>query len=500
MKNTILSLNHQQALNFFLGHENYFDVSLPIYFNISQLLQKISEVNIKNTQTLFTNIKSDKTHLILYTPKPNGDKRPLTMVNPVLHVMLAKQLTNQDTWYDFIKLFDFYKIQDNISCHSLPIVSNYSKFAKYKAKQIMNWYDNFEQASIKLSLHYDYIAISDIQNFYPSITKRTLEQSLSTNHKNQLGKFKNLCNQFLDTYHEKGLPQGNSIFHLLADTVLLNVDKSLHQKITHYNITNYKILRYRDDYHIFTNCKKGAEIILTLLKETLYSLDLEFNDNKTNICNDVITNSLKSDKLVWLKYEPLINKNNQTIPTSKILLLIKEYSDEFPNSSGVQRGLTIVYKKLKNEINFVDKNHIPQIIAITLDIAKNNPRWTANCLQIIGILSSKLNNNQQHELIKITHKKLIHENADFSVILWVQRFIYSIDKNLLNLPFDNILSQYFYHQDNHQLWDFSFIKNKSIKDTLKQPITNVQLIDNEHRCLSDKEVNLFYKTKINQLL
>lgn len=68
MKNTILSLNHQQALNFFLEHENYFDVSLPIYFNISQLLQKISEVNIKKyANIIYQYKKRQNTSHFIYT-------------------------------------------------------------------------------------------------------------------------------------------------------------------------------------------------------------------------------------------------------------------------------------------------------------------------------------------------------------------------------------------------------------------------------------------------
>lgn len=497
MKNTILSLESQQALEFFLEHENYFDVQLPIYFNTSKLLHEISKITIKNPQLLFDKITSDNTHLILYTQKPNGEKRPLTMVNPVLYVILAKKLTEKDIWRNFIHLFDFYKEQDKISCSSIPIVSSYRKFKKYKAKQIMNWYDNFEQYSVKLSLRYDYMAITDIQNFYPSITKQTLTKSLSTSKNNNPNEFIELCNKFLDTYTEKGLPQGNNFFHLLADTVLLNVDKTLYKKIKNYNIEDYKILRYRDDYRIFANNEKDANIILTLLKEVLYSLGLQHNENKTGIYDDIITNSIKTDKQAWLKHEILIKNNTQPIATDKILLIIKEYSKTHPNTSGVQRGLNIVYKKLKKVISFADKNRIPQIIAIIIDIAKTNPRWAANCLQILDILSFKIKDTQQEELAKILHKKLIHAHTDFSVILWVQRFIYGIDNSLFNLSFDGYLSQYISHKNNHQLWDFSFTKNKSLQKAINNPIIDFQLIDNEHQTLSHQEVDLFCKFTTN---
>lgn len=241
-QDTLLSLTHQQALDFFLEHENYFDVSLPIYFNVSILLQNISTLNIKKPNLLFDKIENiDKTHFVLYTHKANGTKRPLTMVNPVLYVLLAKQLTQENTWQDFIKLFDFYNKQDNIKCHSLPIISKYRKFAHYKARQIMNWYDNFEQESIRLSLNYNYMAVSDIQNFYPSITNRTLKISLSQSQSKHLIDFSNICEKFLNTCQETGLPQGNNLFHLLADTVLLNADRILHRKIK--NIV-LKIIKY----------------------------------------------------------------------------------------------------------------------------------------------------------------------------------------------------------------------------------------------------------------
>lgn len=494
-KDTLLSLSHQQALDFFLEHENYFDVSLPIYFNISKLLKNINIIDIKNPNLLFNKIKNkDKTHLILYTHKSNGTKRPLTMVNPVLHVLLAKKLTQENTWQDFIRLFDFYEKQDNIKCHSLPIISRYRKFAYYKARQIMNWYDNFEQASVKLSLIYNYMAASDIQNFYPSITNHSLTTSLAQSKSKNLMDFADLCEKFLNTCQEKGLPQGNNLFHLLADTVLLNADKILHGKIKKHHIKDYQILRYRDDYRIFTNDKSQADIILALLKETLYSLGLAHNEQKTGVYDDIIYHAIKHDKHAWLDNDILLKNDAKTTATHKILLIIKEYGRNYPNTSGVQRGLQIVYQKLKQDLDFVDKEHLTQIIAITLDIAKSNPRWTANCLQIIDCLSVYINENQYEKLAKIVHKKLIHNNTDCSVILWVQRFIYSLDNTLFDLTFNNLLDQYINHQNNHDLWNFSFVKNKSMKEILNTPIMDFDLIDNKEQILSDKEVNLFFKS------
>lgn len=494
-QDTLLSLTHQQALDFFLEHENYFDVSLPIYFNTSNLLKNISILNIKDPNLLFDKIKNtDKTHFVLYTHKANGTKRPLTMVNPVLYVLLVRQLTQENTWQDFIELFDFYNKQDSIKCHSLPIISRYRKFTYYKARQIMNWYDNFEQESIRLSLDYDYMAVSDIQNFYPSIANHTLTTSLSQSKSNHLINFANVCEKFLNTCQETGLPQGNNLFHLLADTVLLNTDKILYRKIKEYHIKDYQILRYRDDYRIFTNDKSQADIILLLLKETLYSLGLAHNEQKTGVYDDIIYHAIKHDKHAWLNNDILLKNNAETTATHKILLIIKEYSKNHPNTSGVQRGLQIVYQKLKQNLDFVDKKHPIQIIALILDIAKNNPRWTANCLQIINCLSVYIKENQYEQLAKIIHKKLIHNNTDCSVILWVQRFVYGLDNTLFDLIFDNSLAQYINHQNNHHLWDFSFVKNKSMKETLNTPIMDFDLIDHKEQMLSDEEVNLFFKS------
>lgn len=58
-----------------------------------------------------------------------------------------------------------------------------------------------------------------------------------------------------------------------------------------------KFKRYRDDYRIFCNNIFQLEIILKKLSEILSNLNLKLNTQKTFITDDVITYSIKKDKM-----------------------------------------------------------------------------------------------------------------------------------------------------------------------------------------------------------
>ena len=83
----------------------------------------------------------------------------------------------------------------------------------------------------------------------------------------------------------------------IAEIVLGYADAELERKVNNQGIKDYHILRYRDDYRIFTNNSRDGEYILKSLAEVMIELGLKLNPSKTDRSDEVITASIKEDKL-----------------------------------------------------------------------------------------------------------------------------------------------------------------------------------------------------------
>lgn len=107
-----------------------------------------------------------------------------------------------------------------------------------------------------------------------------------------------------------GIPQGSALFDFIAEIVLGYADKILSLKLRRIGIEKYRILRYKDDYKIFSNSKQEVERISFLLHEVLAGLNLQLNIKKTHLTEDIISDSIKPDKLYYLSNAPFYLKKN----------------------------------------------------------------------------------------------------------------------------------------------------------------------------------------------
>ena len=142
-----------------------------------------------------------------------------------------------------------------------------------------------------------------------------------------------------------GIPQGSVLMDFIAEIVLGYADLELSQKIHNTSIDNYEILRYRDDYRIFTNNPQDGNLILKLLTEILVDLGLKLNPQKMIASNSVIANSIKHDKLDWIKSQKKIEN------IQGHLIIIHDFSHEHPNSGSLSKALDKFFvriKRLKN--------------------------------------------------------------------------------------------------------------------------------------------------------
>ena len=310
----ILELSHTKAFDFLLQGACYSTITLPIYFDFSNILDFVKtkigskdfSVCLKDKNVFPSDFDNVNYHLLM-----NKDGRyayrPLQLANPYLYYFLAREITKYENWELLKKRFGEF---ENRNCEvvSIPQIND-DKDENITATSIKSWWEHIEQRSIELSLEYKYIFVTDITNCYGSIYTHSISWALhGIEYAKEHKKEKNL-GKLIDTYimgmqykQTNGIPQGGVLFDFIAEMVLGYSDLLLYEELQRIGITDYKILRYRDDYRIFSNSKEELEKIAMTLQTTLAKLNFQLNSSKTRLSEDIIENSVKADKLFYLSF------------------------------------------------------------------------------------------------------------------------------------------------------------------------------------------------------
>ncbi len=140
-------------------------------------------------------------------------------------------------------------------------------------------YDKFRQKSKELSeiSTYKVKIITDISNFYDRLNLHQLENMLLQIKCDK--KIVTKINTILLTWSAKksfGIPVGSDASRLLAEAMLINVDKELQEQ-------KIKFIRYVDDYRIFTKNQIEAYEAMQILTNALAREGLFLNSGKTKI-------------------------------------------------------------------------------------------------------------------------------------------------------------------------------------------------------------------------
>ncbi|MGC6359548.1 RNA-directed DNA polymerase [Bisgaard Taxon 45] len=496
MYKTILDLNHIKAKEFLLKSESYCNVDLPEYISFQELLNNLSNVIGRKSITCFSSeiSLSNNVNYTLYTNKDGKlSWRPLQLINPISYIDLVNEITKKKNWDYLKKRFKFFRKNQNIQCMSIPVVSSSNR--SDKAEQIRSWWENIEQESILQSLEYEYIFDTDISDCYGSIYTHTI--AWATNGKKKAKnkrKDKSLLGNIIDTRIQwsqngqtNGIPQGSVLMDFIAEIVLGYIDINISISMKRNSIIEYKILRYRDDYRIFVKNYSDGEKILRILSEILTQFGMKLNVGKTVGSNNIISQSIKKDKISWLRFNSH-HKNKQ-----KLLLLIRSHSNEHPNSGSLLKSLK-EFDKLLEKKGITEKDSLPQLIAISTDIAFNNPKTIPlSCSIISKLLNSIECQSTKDNLAEKVYNKLISIPNSGLAQIWLQRMLkYRNDKFIFN---EKICTLY---QNNVELlWNFSWLKQNNptsynLMNILKRnSIFNKNKFDALDVIIKNDEVNLF---------
>ena len=485
-------MSHKEAEEFFLKDKSYCSIDLPDYFSFSKLLIDISDAidEIKNGGTNISSFYDKKklknTEKVNHTLFANKDGklswRPLQIIHPFLYVLLVKEITEGANWQKLRSRFGTFQRNDKIKCFSIPVEDMNKK--SDKAEQIRQWLENMEQESINQSLDYKFSYDTDIADCYGSIYTHSIAWAIETIDIAKAQRDRNLLGNKIDTHirnmqygQTNGIPQGSVLMDFIAEIILGYIDEQLTDEINKNNIADYKIFRYRDDYKIFVNTPNDGEMILRLLSEVMVDFGLKLNSSKTRENKNIISSSVKPDKLSWFQ----INQGNLTL--QKQFLLIHKHSIQYPNSGSIVRVLTELNKKISN------KEDSTQIISITVDIMLNNPRTIPICCSIISKILKNTDEGIKLSISEKIYNRFMDTSNSELAQIWLQRMLKgSVDKFHFKEALCSIVKG-----ENIEIWDNSWFNgdNNIKKLILPASIFDKTIFDEKDEVIKESEVSFF---------
>jgi hypothetical protein len=497
----IIDLNHNEARQFFLKEESYFNFDLPRYFVFQNLIESISEkLDGKRLSDFYDRTTADEgkskttypsdfenvNYEILHNKDGKYAWRPFQLIHPALYVSLVHRITEEASWDLITDKFQAFRGNSKLECHSIPTESE-SELSD-KATSVTYWWQKIEQRSIELALDFEYVLHTDISDCYGSLYTHSIPWAL---HTKQVAKDSrtdySLVGNEIDKHlrdmsfgQTNGIPQGSVLMDFIAEIVLGYADFELTKRIESKGITDYKVLRYRDDYRIFTNNPQEAEIITKILTEVLIDLGFRLNAQKTLATHNVVIDSIKADKLFW------ITSKNNAKRLQEQLFIIHSLSEKYPNSGSLSKALDRFYKKISRFTKPI--NDVLVLISMIVDIAYKNPRTYPMASAILSkLLSFEVKSEIRNKILNSIKTKFDKIPNTGHLQIWLQRITLKSDPEK---EYDEILCQKV-NDSSIRLWNSDWL-SKSLREHInKFKIVDEQTIEEISDVIESKEVELF---------
>lgn len=362
---TIFDLSADEALDFLMQNDRYVTTEMPEYLNFDPVLafarEHIADTSIdKCLKDINPENMSDANYDIMLNKDGRYAVRVLSLSNPFLYYLLAREICTPEHWAAILDDFKVFGSAPHIQAVGIPVIPA-DKEDFHKATTILNWWSRFEQMAVKLSLDYRYMFVTDITNCYGTIELQTVEKALSRKGTASEVDVKTDIVRILTMLRQGrniGLPQGSTLYDIVAEIVLGYADMLLREALERDGITEgCEILRYRDDYKVFADNKDLLERISYKLQHVLEGLNLRLNSAKTRISDSIITDSIKPDKLAYIYNTPIYNNKKQCDfdGIQKQLLFILQFGRQYPNCGQMRMLLSKLSTWIEEYIENVAK-------------------------------------------------------------------------------------------------------------------------------------------------
>ena len=527
----ILSLNHTEAMDFFLKSEQYHGFELPEYFVFDDLLQ-----NVKNAigetpyeECLQEGISPEQLPDVNLDILLNKDGRyavrPIILANPFLYYFLVREICNEQSWTVIKHLFEKFNVPHITSC-ALPVIPK-EREPFHKSTTILNWWSSMEQRSIELSLEYRYMFVTDITNCYGSINPQAFDWAFSfkgteyeTEHVNPIAKN---IQKYLRAFQQGrniGIPQGSAIFDFVGEIILGYSDLLLHEAIQREGITApYEIIRYRDDYRIFCNDKDELEKISYILQHVLERLNFRMNSKKTKISDSIVTDAIKLDKLAYIYNTPIFNKKGCDFDSfQKHLLYILMFARQYPDSGSIKIMLSDLDKRIEDWLKPYEEEvttipllegeepktekitkqrrlvggSVRAMSAVCAQIALENVGCCHYALRVLSRMVDSLKDEKEKStIINLVYSKLCNQpNSDYNQ-LWLQNMTYQRDKKNGESPYEMRLCRMVAGDKNVELWNNEWVKSKFLSGLHMNEIVDAETLKNVTLVITFKETRAY---------
>jgi len=509
----ILSLNHEEALDFFMKSEQFQGFELPEYFDFDVVLNHVKKtIGDKPYEECLTDMSPDNIPDVNLDILLNKDGhyavRPLILANPFLYYFLAREMCCPSGWEAIQSCFKAYAVPHLTSCALPVIVEKVEEF--YKSTTILNWWNTMEQRSIELSLEYRYMFVTDITNCYGSINPQSIEWALlckNTKHENNdnisLAQNVQKYLRALQHGHNIGIPQGSALFDFVAEIILGYSDLLLSEALQKEKMKGYEIIRYRDDYRVFCDDKDTLERISFILQSVLEGLNFRMNSQKTKISDSIVTDAIKPDKLFYIYNTPVFNKKGTDFDSfEKHLLFILMYGRQYPNSGQLKTLLSDIDKRIEKwlkpyevEVELVDLiegktvkkkekrqrlltgGSVRAMSAVATQIALDNVTVSHYALRVISRMVDSLKDmKEKRDIIDKVYTKLCKQhNSDYNQ-LWLQNITYTQDKKRKKSPYTIRLCKLVMGNMDAPLWNNSWMKPELVENIPYDSIVNKETL------------------------
>lgn len=529
----ILSLNHTEAMDFFLKSEQYHGFELPEYFVFDDLLQ-----NVKNAvgetpyeeclqEGMSPEQLPDVNLDILLNKDGRYAVRPIILANPFLYYFLVREICNEQSWTVIKQLFETFTVPHITSC-ALPVIPK-TKEPFHKSTTILNWWNTLEQRSIELSLEYRYMFVTDITNCYGSVNPQAFDWAFSFKDTEFEQKTKNPIakniQKFLRAFQQGrniGIPQGSAIFDFIGEIILGYSDLLLHEAIRKEGIkAKYEIIRYRDDYRIFCNDKDVLEKISYILQHVLESLNFRMNSKKTKISDSIVTDAVKSDKLAYIHNTPIFNKKGCDFDSfEKHLLYILMFARQYPDSGSIKTMLSDIDKRMEDWLKPYEEEvttiplveggepttekitkqrrlvggSVRAMSAVCTQIALENVGCCHYALRVLSrMIDSLKDENEKSAIINLVYSKLCNQpNSDYNQ-LWLQNITYQQDKKNGTSPYNMRLCRVVAGDKSVELWNNEWVKSDLLSNLHVNRIVNAETLKKVTPVITFRETRMYYE-------
>lgn len=396
-----------------LLNKGYFSEELPPPFISSNLGNQFDKVNkIISKLTKAEKAQIPNSDYVRYSiPKVGLHRRHNGIPNPYHQFILSNVICVN--WKSIELKYKASKISAStpeIDSHGNRAIIQFAKFNEFKEKCLKDSFDTFFELK------------SDISKYYPSIYTHSIPWSIHTKAFAKLNQGNSHYGNLLDesirnsqNAQTNGIVIGTDTSRIIAELVGCYIDEEFLKMLSKDKIT-IKGYRFVDDCHFFFYSKSDAEKALKHLQRILGDLNLNINEEKTQISQAPFqfenTWQLQLTNLHIRDYHK-VQRND----LKNFYNLLIDLSRKYPKDSVIKYGIKIFKRIQIKEVNW------DIFESLTYSLALAEGAILPDILQILLQNKSKVNLLKLESTLESLLNQHIYKGHNFEVAwsLWIAR-------------------------------------------------------------------------------